>query len=145
MADTESMLTITYASTAVEPFSDEALLDLLAQSRDTNLKFHVTGLLLYKDGNFMQAIEGPKAAITQLYANIRGDGRHRNVITLIEAPVSERAFGGWSMAFKNLGDAGAVQVPGYSEFLTMPLSDVTFREKPSQAQKLLLMFREKMR
>jgi hypothetical protein len=39
----------------------------LEQSRENNLRLDVTGMLLYKGGNFMQMLEGEKDAVLGLY------------------------------------------------------------------------------
>ena len=49
-----------YVSSAVDLFSDEELLKLLDVSRKNNQALDVTGMLLYKGGNFMQFLEGEK-------------------------------------------------------------------------------------
>ncbi len=52
------MFFLVYVSSAVVPFTPAALVDLLATSHKNNSKSAVSGMLLYKDGNFMQALEG---------------------------------------------------------------------------------------
>ena len=42
-----------YVSSAVVPFSEQQLRDLLILARDANKTHQISGLLLYKDGNFM--------------------------------------------------------------------------------------------
>ena len=49
------MIAIVYISSAVQPLSDADLEALLAQSREKNGRLKVTGILLYKDGDIMQA------------------------------------------------------------------------------------------
>lgn len=48
------MYQLVYLSSAVELFREEELKDLLATSRLNNEKLHVTGMLLYHEGNFIQ-------------------------------------------------------------------------------------------
>ena len=78
------MFFLVYVSMAQEKMSKEDLLDILAQSREANAKAGITGMLLYKDGNFMQALEGEETAVRALYARICRDPRHRGILTLVE-------------------------------------------------------------
>ena len=68
------------------------LLELLAVARRNNPRAGVTGQLLYKDGNFMQLIEGDEAAVRALFARIERDPRHGGVIVLLDHVVPEREF-----------------------------------------------------
>ncbi len=139
------MTSITYASSATQPFSDEDLKALLIKARDNNSKLGITGLLLYKDGNFMQTVEGPEDAVRELYKKINADPRHTHILKLLEYEITERSFPTWEMGFRNLNDVGAKEIPGYSEFLNTGLTSPFFQKNPTKAQKLLLMFRQTMR
>lgn len=102
-------------------------------------------MLLYRDGNFMQTIEGPEAAITKLHAKLEADPRHRGVIVLLTGEREDRRFEGWSMGFRDLGDTALRDVEGFSEFLNTPLTHGAFGENPSASERLLLMFKRTMR
>jgi len=138
------MLSLTYVSSATRLFSEQELIQLLKESRARNTHWDISGMLLYKDGNFMQVFEGPDEAVRQLYDNITKDPRHRDVILLREEAIDERQFPDWSMGFRNLADADLRDVPGYSDFLNEPLDSPSFQASPTRAQKLLLMFRRQM-
>ena len=86
------MLAIVYVSSAVKPFSNADLSSLLEQSREKNARLRSTGILLYKDGDVMQLIEGPDEAVTSLAKTIYCDSRHRGIIELIKRDITEREF-----------------------------------------------------
>jgi len=88
---------IVYVSTAVAPFADEELEDLLVDARDFNHSHLVTGVLLYNDGSFMQCLEGPESAVAQAYARIRASTRHKDIYELMNGPIHERSFQSWDM------------------------------------------------
>jgi hypothetical protein len=138
------MVYLIYVSSAVVPLSSEELSDLLARTREKNIRSGITGLLLYKDGNFMQMLEGEEATVRATYARIQRDPRHRGLLTLLQGPLAERQFPGWSMAFRNLNAADARTIPGYSEFLNTPLNGAEFSGNPSRAQSLLMTFKREM-
>ena len=64
---------LTYVSTAARELSKDDLNELLAQCRENNAKLGITGMLLYKDGNFMQVLEGEETVVRSIYAKISGD------------------------------------------------------------------------
>jgi Sensors of blue-light using FAD len=134
-----------YSSSAVKLFSQAELLDLLAQSRENNTSLGITGMLLYKDGNFMQVLEGEEETVQALVAKIARDPRHRGIITLLRGPLEERQFPDWSMGFRDLNSAEVLSMPGYNEFLNTPLTGEEFSADSTRCQKLLLMFKKNMR
>ena len=133
---------LVYVSSAKVPFDTPALLDLLAVARRNNPRSGITGQLLYKDGNFMQLIEGEEVAVRALFARIERDPRHGGVIVLLDHVVPEREFSDWSMAFRALDADTAREVPGYVRFEHRPLTAAAFAAKPSEAQALLRLFRQ---
>jgi hypothetical protein len=136
---------LVYVSSAVELFSETQLEILLKECRRNNESVGVTGMLLYKDGNFMQCLEGPKEAVQTLEVRIRSDPRHRGMIVLLTEDAVQPEFREWAMGFKKLDSKTALGVPGYSEFLAVPLTAEQFRLKPSNSLKLLLSFKHEMR
>jgi len=138
------MYRVAYVSSAVELFSDRQLTELLEQSRKKNRSLDITGMLLYKDGNFMQLLEGPRAAVESLVARIKLDPRHRGFIALLKEEETTREFSGWEMGFKKLEADTVVDIPGYSDFLELPLDSEEFLQAPSKALQLLLSFKKTM-
>jgi hypothetical protein len=138
------MFSLVYISSAVTPFSPAELAELLEISRRNNGPLGITGLLLYKDGNVMQALEGEKAAVHSLYSRIARDPRHRGVQTLWQGAVDQRQFDEWSMGFRDLRAADARATPGYSEFLNTALTGAEFSSDPTRCQKLLTTFKKSM-
>ena len=78
------MISLIYVSSAVELFSAAELATLLETSRRNNAPTGITGMLLYKDGSFMQVIEGEEEEIHKLHSRISRDPRHAGLITLME-------------------------------------------------------------
>ncbi len=136
------MFFLVYLSAAVTWFSSKELRDMLLTCRANNARDGITGMLLYKDGNFMQALEGEEAAVRTLHQRIKADLRHRGLVVIDCGHSPAREFGSWSMAFTDLS-ANAVTMPdGYSEFMDTPLTDTTFTHNPDHCRKLLQMFRQ---
>jgi hypothetical protein len=77
----------------------------------------VTGLLLYMDGNFIQALEGEKEEVLSTHERIANDPRHRGLITLLQGDIEKRDFGDWSMGFRSLDKDSGPALDGYNDFL----------------------------
>jgi acylphosphatase len=132
------MLAIVYISSAVQLFSDADLAALLKQSRQKNAALEITGILLYKDGDVMQLLEGPDEAVEELAKTIYADKRHSGIIELIKRKISRREFPDWSMEFQNLGSANVRQL---SKFMHKESSTLPFETAhPSPILRLLESF-----
>lgn len=93
------MFRIVYVSSAVEPFSEGELRQLLGEARSRNEACRVTGMLVYSQAKFLQALEGEPAAVASTFDRISADRRHRNVKTLQRGIFSDQLFGNWAMGF----------------------------------------------
>ena len=139
------MLSLIYVSTSVNLLNDEELLSILKVSRENNASKDVTGLLLYKGGNFMQVLEGPDEVVNDLYEKIKLDSRHKDVSLISREQISARQFSNWEMAFQNLDNPAVKNEPGYSQFLQDEFTANVYRENPLRAYIMLLTFRDNMR
>jgi hypothetical protein len=93
------MYHIIYSSQAKEAMTLTTLVVLLMQARSLNERQHVTGALVYGNGQFIQVMEGDEAVVKDLYKRIFKDSRHSDVRKLAEGPILSRSFAQWSMAF----------------------------------------------
>ena len=96
-----------YVSGATRAMTGDDLDDILETSRRNNAGRDVTGVLLYAEDTFIQVLEGERSVVQALARRIRGDGRHRNFMVLVEREAEIRAFGAWQMAFKRLDPSRA--------------------------------------
>ena len=138
------VLSLVYVSSASVEFSRTDLIQLLRQSREKNGRLGITGMLLYKDGNFIQILEGPEKEVRDLYQTISADPRHHGVIQLMEYE-GERSFPEWSMGFQDLNDPDVHRLAGYTEFMNEPLDSGRMQANPGNAVRLLQIFRHNMR
>ena len=76
------MFHIAYVSSAATEFTKPQLRAILERSRERNLRLGITGLLLYRNGNFMQVMEGDEATVRELYRLVCNDPRHNGIFTL---------------------------------------------------------------
>ena len=136
------MFHIIYVSTAVEPMSNDALKELLNVSRVNNERNRITGMLLYKNGHFMQVIEGEEAHVTELMNIIKKDIRHKNVDILRSEYKLSRDFPNWTMGFQNLERSDYSKIPGFTKLLESDFKPEYFAEHTTEAHALLLAFKE---
>ncbi|OJV69134.1 BLUF domain-containing protein [Hydrogenophaga sp. 70-12] len=108
------LVRLLYVSRAVDKDA-KAIEGILESSRQHNLSNGITGVLCYGGGIFLQAIEGGRAAVNQLYNQIAADPRHKDVVLLHYQEISERRFGGWTMGQVNLAKLNTSIVLKYSE------------------------------
>lgn len=131
-----------YVSTAVAPMSDDALAELLRQSRTRNVRNRITGLLLYKNGRFMQVLEGDEASVMRIFASIERDARHKNIDVLRAEYIQYRDFPDWSMGFRNVDKLDPATLPGYTPFLERDFTAEYFSADTVEAHWMLLAFKE---
>ena len=138
---TGPLYTLSYASTATSKFGTADLLDLLKQARRANSQHGITGLLLHRDGTFLQVLEGPKSEVLTLYERIRQDERHADVETLVEEGLTAREFTDWQMAFAELDGVDVSLLPGFSSFLADPEDPRDMLETLGRGKRLARLFR----
>ena len=103
-----------YASRAIDSNPD-AIEAILAQSRNYNPTCGITGILCYGGGIFLQAIEGGRNAVNELYSHIQKDTRHKDVLLLQYEEILERRFGGWTMGQVNMSKINTNILLKYAE------------------------------
>ncbi|MFM6996559.1 MAG: BLUF domain-containing protein [Limnohabitans sp.] len=108
------LVRLLYASRAVDP-RPEVIEAILAQSRQFNPSSGITGILVYGGGIFLQAIEGGRMAVSDLYSHIQRDERHKDVVLLQYEEITERRFGGWSMGLVDVSRVNTNILLKYSE------------------------------
>jgi hypothetical protein len=113
--DQDQMLSLVYASTATHPFSDDDLTALLATCRENNARAQLTGMLVYRDGRFLQVLEGPEPAVRTLMDTLATDPRHTGIRVMFEEPLEERQFAEWTMGFERADTGSAADLDGYRD------------------------------
>jgi hypothetical protein len=95
---------LVYVSRAAVPVTRQVVIDLIETSRPANAAAGITGLLLYRDGGFLQMLEGDRDAVESLYASIERDERHCDVTLVRTREEQRRQFPDWSMAYGTVDD-----------------------------------------
>lgn len=109
---------LAYMSTS-SPWSRPDLLELLRAARAKNASLGITGVLLHRQGRFVQLLEGEADDVHALYATIRADDRHRDVTLIWDGRGDARWFADWWMAFRDL-EEDPVTEPALTDVLRGP-------------------------
>jgi len=112
------LVRLLYASRALESIGAALTDAILAQSYARNAEHGITGILCaYQNGQvFIQALEGERDEVNQLYANIVRDSRHEKVTLLDYAEIDQRVFSGWRMGRVDLNRVNVATIMRYSAY-----------------------------
>ena len=142
---TGAVISIIYISNAAKPLRAAELDDILATSRRNNARVGVTGMLVYMDGSFIQALEGDAEAVDSLISRIADDPRHRDFVVIARYPVAERQFPDWSMGYRRCDGAPPAELAEHFVNLGRPVFVEGSERAGSVAHKLIEGFRRRSR
>jgi hypothetical protein len=109
------LVRLMYVSRATEPVRPEALNAILKRSMQNNPPAGITGVLCFSGNVFLQALEGGRSQVSQLYNRIAADPRHREVVLLSYEDIDERCFASWSMGQVNMARLNPALLLKYSD------------------------------
>ena len=111
------LVRLLYASRSASDIDETLITAILEHSRTYNIEHGITGILCaYTPGNvFLQLLEGGRAAVNALYANILRDPRHSDVTLLDYAEIADRRFASWRMGRVNLNRVNQGTILRFSE------------------------------
>jgi hypothetical protein len=83
--------------------------NLIVKAKSNNTKNNITGILVYKNNNFLQVLEGHTETVDSVFDKIRMDQRHQNIFKIINTSIDERFFEEYEFGFTVVSDKNAVQ------------------------------------
>lgn len=95
-------------------------------------------MLLFKNGAFMQMLEGEKQTVLDLYDTISVDNRHKGVIKIMTGDIKERNFKDWSMGFCNMDKAA--DLPSLNDYTQEHITFKQFHQDSKNAYRFMLKF-----
>lgn len=137
----EPVYQLLYISAGTKDFSEPELEEILAVARENNKLLNITGMLLYHEGSFIQALEGDKAVVEKLYQKIGKDQRHLETKVLYRGDVPDRDFRQWSMGFYRSNQSAEDNLEGFHTFLRSGFRRGS-KEDEGTARKAMKAFRE---
>ena len=75
---------------------------ILAVAVPRNTRAQVSGALLACDKWFVQALEGDRLVVGEIYQKTCGDPRHHDTQVITAGPIGDRNFADWSMCGQTL-------------------------------------------
>lgn len=95
----DNIFHLVYISEAVADISYTDIRDILEAGRKHNLQDDVTGLLIFRDGYFVQLLEGNEANVRKVLNRILLDDRNYSLRILTESTSEQRLFDKNPLAF----------------------------------------------
>lgn len=108
------LVQLIYASVQTKPLGLQDARAIVSTAKRRNEPEHITGLLVFANGFFLQALEGGAAAVTATFARIAQDPRHRDLRLLGVEPIDRRSFPDWSMRFVDASNVTAATLLRHS-------------------------------
>jgi hypothetical protein len=118
-----------YTSRAVKEFTKYELMDLLHDSRAYNSIDKICGVLMHRNGHFLQVLEGEPDSIDNLLARLLRDPRHENLKIIHDSSVDTLLFSKWAMGSADLEAPELSLIPGLRADLSNPevIQDLVIR------------------
>ena len=96
---------VIYTSSAAPAFTVADLHDVLAVSRRNNARWHLSGVLLFEGGTFLQVVGGPAWPLQKALDRIGADPRHGRMDVLSDTQTDRRYFPDWAMGSREVDGA----------------------------------------
>ncbi|MEP1489809.1 MAG: BLUF domain-containing protein [Algibacter sp.] len=110
--------TICYISDSIEYESLDKLKALYLKAKANNQVHNVTGILIYKNQNFLQVLEGEETIVDATFNRIKSDSRHKNIFKVINTSIDERIFEDYNFGFTIIdNERGLINLYDYLEWL----------------------------
>ncbi len=92
--------------------------NLIEKAKTNNAKNNITGILVYRNNNFLQVFEGAPETVDTIFDKIRMDQRHQNIFKIIDTSIDQRIFEEYKFGFTVVSDKNALQnLSDYLEWL----------------------------
>lgn len=110
------LVRLLYVSKAVGPVTTTVTSTILKLSNKNNQELELTGVLCQGSGLYIQALEGPRSNVNDLFKKIMADQRNTCVEMLSLEEISHRKFEKWSMALVHLNGVDPITKVDHSRF-----------------------------
>jgi hypothetical protein len=140
MSEASFVYSYVYLSRATDAFDENHLKEIVEISQRNNRRDNVTGMLLYKDGRFLQILEGSEERVKEIAKRIEGDSRHEE-LTVIYDGTMPQLFTDWSMGFANLNAEMFNNHPAVLDFFKKTWCAESFQSAQTRVRRLLLNMR----
>ena len=98
------LVRLVYYSVATRDMSLLDVQQILDVARPNNDSLHICGMLCYEQRYFLQALEGEREAVNELYLSIADDARHDEIVIISYDVIEQPVFTEWQMRFAPASD-----------------------------------------
>lgn len=127
---------LVYLSHAKEGISYSDIQNILNSSKKYNEKNEISGVLIFREGYFLQLLEGEQDHVLETIGRIIQDRRHHHFQVIIEATSNQRIFNSWTMNFLD-GDT----VCGVTEKMVANIMELSMSHKYNEKENILPMIK----
>ena len=131
-----------YVSIATSPLEVDELKAIERVAIRKNAELHISGLLTYCDGKFMQFLEGEQADVEEIFAKIVGDRRHHSIDVMRQGIIPKRQFKDWQMKYADIHDIKENEGYIYDKLFNIGNGAHNVLEHAQESLKLLLAFKK---
>ncbi len=132
---------LVYVSSTTQKMDRTELRNIKKIARQNNKRVHVTGLLMYSNGKFMQFLEGSELHVRRIFSAIKSDTRHCKIDVLKEGFIPRRQFTDWHMKYTPLADIQKNRGVIYNKLFDLATCTKKTLECASESMSLLLAFK----
>lgn len=140
MSEAKFVYSYVYLSRATAAFDAADLPAIVEVSQRNNRRDHVTGMLLFKEGRFLQILEGDEAKVKAIASRIEADDRHTDVTVIFDGQMPQ-LFTDWSMGFADLNAEVFKNHPAVLDYFKQTWCAETFQSAQTRVRRLLLNMR----
>ncbi len=140
MSEVPFVYSYVYLSRASDDFDEKDIESIVETSRRNNTRDGVTGMLLYKDGRFLQILEGDEAKVKQIADRIEADPRHAELTVIFDGQMPQ-LFTDWSMGYANLNTELFRNHPAVLDYFRKTWCAESFQSAQTRVRRLLLNMR----
>lgn len=97
---------LVYYSRALRDMSLQDIQDILTTARANNADQNICGMLCYESNWFLQALEGDRETVNELFLEIADDARHDDVVIISYEYIDRCVFPSWHMGYA--ANSGAI-------------------------------------
>lgn len=101
---------LVYVSKAASHIASADVFRIIEQSARNNPSADITGFLIFRDGQFLQMIEGPLMSLDALLRVLAHDPRHHSIRVLSREPIAARSYPRWRMRRIGTGAEAVAQL-----------------------------------
>jgi hypothetical protein len=126
-----------FSRSAIDMSDTKALNAIVHQAAVNNARAGVTGVLVSSDDAFIQLLEGPRQALSDLLRRLYADDRHRDIRLVDFRMIEKRVTGPWAMGAPTLESRFAYEPLSFERVRDMTREDLLARMSRYEANPTL--------